>query len=198
MLPLLACCLILALITGTLLTVFTATSEQGLTGPPGSGANSGLATGPGSTVGQPSPDIVGVAGLLPRASIAADGRGPIRLDGLTRTMLVLVPPGCACGRTLTWLASVARRADAAAYLVYNQQTSAEVHWLHGHLDYASQAVLMPAKDTANVLTRPGRFPAAIPARGLTAVLISPDRTLHYASGLSPNDTTLGLLAAMVY
>ena len=36
-LPLLACCLILALITGTLLTVFTATSDQNLETPPGRG-----------------------------------------------------------------------------------------------------------------------------------------------------------------
>src|SRR5580700_8380776 len=35
LLPLLACCLILALITGTLLTVFTATSDQIVPGPAG-------------------------------------------------------------------------------------------------------------------------------------------------------------------
>jgi hypothetical protein len=113
-------------------------------------------------------------------------------------MLVLVPPGCDCGRTLTWLAVVAQRADAAAYLVYNQETSAEVHRLHGQLDYGSQAVLMPAKDSANVLTRPGSFPSGIPANQLTVVLISPDRTLHYATGLNSNDTMVGLLQAILY
>ena len=50
-LPLLACCLILALITGTLLTVFTAAANQNLAGLPGSGqtarpATSGAPSGP--------------------------------------------------------------------------------------------------------------------------------------------------------
>ncbi len=43
-LPLLACCLILALITGTLLTVFTATSGRNLTGLAGSGQTARPAT----------------------------------------------------------------------------------------------------------------------------------------------------------
>ncbi|MGH3300715.1 MAG: hypothetical protein ACRDOK_03345 [Streptosporangiaceae bacterium] len=198
-LPLLACCLILALITGTLLTVFTATSEQGLTSLPGSGTSSALATGRGSAApqgGRPEPHIV-TAGLPERAIIAVDGRALIPLDSLSRAMLVLVPRACDCGSTLAWLADVALRADAPAYVVYNQQTSAEAKQLYGQLDNKRRAALTLAEDTTNVLTSPANFPAGIPATKLTAVLVAPDRTVRYASGLSPKDSQAVLVQAII-
>jgi hypothetical protein len=184
-LPLLACCLILALITGTLLTVFTATSDQGLTGPPGSSGNSALAT----------PHIVR-SGLLSRGVILVDGDVPIALNQLRQTMLVLVPKNCDCSGTLDWLARVAMAADARAYMVYDQQTKVEVEHIYGQLDYQGQAVLAPAEDSHDVLTNPASFPAGVPASKLTAVLVARDRTVRYASGLSPNDVGSGLVQAI--
>jgi hypothetical protein len=186
-LPLLACCLILALITGTLLTVFTATSDQGLTGPPSSSANSAL-TGPAPHV---------VAGRLPSAVIAVDGREPISLDMLRQAMLVLVPRGCDCGSTLAWLADVAVAAHAQAYVVYNRQTKAEVQRLYGQLSDQRRYALTLAEDTTNVLTGRATFPDGIPATQLTAVLVAADQTVRYATGLSPRDSTTLLIQAII-
>jgi hypothetical protein len=192
-LPLLACCLILALIAGTLLTVFTATSDQGLTGMPGSGTNSALPAGPGRGV----PQLVS-AGPLPRADITVAGVGQVRLDGLSQAMLVLVPPGCDCGSTLAWLADVAASAHAtAAYVIYNRQTQAEVEQLYGGLNIQRQDLLRLADDTHNVLTSRDSFPPGISATRLAAVLVAPDRTVKYASSLSPSDSAAGLVQAII-
>jgi hypothetical protein len=191
-LPLLACCLILALIAGTLLTVFTTTSEQGLTGMPGSGTNSALPAGPGRGV----PQIVS-SSPLPRADITVDGVGQVRLDALSRAMLVLVPPGCDCGSTLAWLADVAASARATAYVIYNQQTQAEVQRLYAGLNIQRRELLTPADDTHNVLTSRDSFPAGVSATRLTAVLVAPNRTVKYASSLSPGDSEAGLVQAII-
>ncbi len=203
-LPLLACCLILALITGTLLTVFTATSDQnpGLSGTataslaPASRGQPTSRIGSRTTTAGPTPRIV-VAGLLPRALIAVDGKAPVPLEVLRRAMLVLVPQRCACGSTLAWLADVAASAHAAAYLIYNQQTRAEVRQLYQQLDSRRQAALTLAADASNVLTSPARYPPGIPAAQLTAILVAPDGTATYAGGLSPRESQAALIQAII-
>jgi hypothetical protein len=192
-LPLLACCLILALIAGTLLTVFTVKSEQGLTGMPGSGTNSAQSAGPGRDV----PKIV-TAGPLPGADITVYGARQVRLDTLRQAMLVLIPPGCDCSSTLAWLADVAASAPATvAYVIYNKQTQAEVRQLWAELNIQSREQLTLADDTHNVLTSPGSFPAGVSATRLTAVLVARDQTVKYASSLSPGDSAAGLVQAII-
>jgi hypothetical protein len=192
-LPLLACCLILALIAGTLLTVFTATSEPDMTGLPGSAANSA----PPAGAGRSSPHIVD-AGALPRADIEVDGRGPVRLDALSQAMLVVVPADCGCASTLAWLADVAASARAtAAYVIYDQQTQPEVQQLYSELNIEQRGWLTLAYDTHNVLTSRKSFPAGASATQLTAILVAPDRTVRVASGLSPSENTAGLVQAIL-
>jgi hypothetical protein len=192
MLPLLACCLILALIAGTLLTVFTATSEQGLTGS-GLGPGSALSTGNGG----PAPHIVG-ATLRPRAEIAVYGNQHIRLDTLQRAMLVLVPQSCDCTSTLEWLVAVANRVNARAYMVYDQASEGEANLLWGQLELPQREVLTPAVAFGRLLTNPADLPAA----QLTAILVTrgttgqADPTVQYASGLSPSDNATPLLHAI--
>ncbi len=77
-LPLLACCLILALITGTLLTVFSATSDQNLARLPGSGRATagtpgGAATGP---AGGAKPESGGASAAGASASGTSAGTSP--------------------------------------------------------------------------------------------------------------------------
>ena len=134
-LPLLACCLILALITGTLLTVFTATSDQ-TPGPVRSGPGRHqpghrLPAAPAASaiqrshtsVGQPRrppaaqaqapaiPDIV--PGMLPQAAtIAVDGRAPMPVRDLHRAALVLIPAQCNCTAAVSWLIGVVTGAHA--------------------------------------------------------------------------------------
>jgi len=197
-LPLLACSLILALITGTLLTVFTATSDQGQSGPPATGGNSAPTAGRSSAAppAGPGPHIV-PAGLLPRAVVIAEDGVPIPLDELSRAMLVIVPPGCNCRSTLDWLGSVAVKASATAFMVYSSHTKAEVEQLYGQLDKEGRSVLPPADDAGNVLTSRASFPAGMPTTKLTAILISADRIVHYAYDLAPTDSRAGLIQAII-
>ncbi len=196
-LPLIACCLILALIAGTLLTVFSTTADQGL-GLPGSATNTALSTGHGassaSPAGEPTPHIV-AASLPPLADITVHGRG-IPVGTLHKAMLVLVPQRCDCRGTLAWLADLAASARATAYVVYNQRTSAEVRRLYGQLDARQQRALILAADTASVLTSPTSYPAGIPATQLTAVLVARDGGVRYATRLSPADSDTQLVRAI--
>ncbi len=92
-LPLLAGCLALTLLAGTLLTVFT--GEQITL----------------SSAGQPGHP-------LPAALVMVDGN-LVPLSDLRGTVLALVPPGCACGH-LRQLAQEARRAGVQLYVVGTQ------------------------------------------------------------------------------
>jgi hypothetical protein len=87
LLPLLACCLILALITGTLLTVFSATSDQILPGPAGgkaaarpsaasSGPASGAATTGAATTGAATSGAATSGAASAAGSAAASGAAP--------------------------------------------------------------------------------------------------------------------------
>ncbi len=125
-LPLLACCLILALITGTLLTVFTAASDEGFQNLPGSGRQPG-STAPGSTspgAGRPAPSARDQCHVRRgRSAATAPSLAPVRSAGrhragrwqvtalrsLSRAMLVLVPPECACASAVRrWHCSPSR------------------------------------------------------------------------------------------
>ena len=184
-LPLLACCLILALIAGTLLTVFTATSAQNLNGgAPGSGT---------ASAGSAVPDTVR-AEALPSAVLAVEGGPPIRVDTLKRAMLVLVPQNCRCGATLGLLAEVAATAHArAAYLVYTPGTRAAVRQLYGQLSSRGQAALTLAKDTEGTLTTSATIMTGAPASTPTAILIAPDGAVTYAWRLSYADSQAPLV-----
>ncbi|MBO0831820.1 MAG: hypothetical protein J2P28_17525 [Actinobacteria bacterium] len=198
-LPLLACCLILALITGTLLTVFTATSGQGLY--PRGGATAGHPSAPGrSASGQPditstSGAPLGVTGRLPLATLEVRGTPPVAVRSLRRAMLLLVPADCACASTLNRLAGAARQANATAYLVYTPATQLAIEQLYSRLDSQAQAALMLAQDQANVLTSSANLPVGILSTRLTAILISPARTAAYVSDPTADEQT-SLIRAM--
>lgn len=197
-LPMLACCLILALISGTLLTVFTATSAQdrlaprpAVAGPAAAGRAARGPAGPAVSSGQPR---LQRAGVLPPSVLTA-GPARVRADTLARAMLVIVPAGCACGSAVAWLAGAARQARAsAAYVLYSPQTRAAVSRLVSQLPLPARSELALAGDPDGVLA--GRLPAGVPAGGLVAILVGPDRSVSYASGLSAGDSTAGLVAAL--
>ncbi len=179
-LPLLACCLILALITGTLLTVFTATSNQSL----------GLPGSPASGAAQAGAHLV-TKTALPDSMIAVDGSGRVPVAGISNAMLVLVPPRCGCARTLNWLAGVASSSGARVYLIYTPATNAEVH----QLDSQVRGSALLAEDTGNGLST-AKVKAGIPAGELTAILIAPDRLATWASHLNTRDSQVPLVHAL--
>src|SRR5262249_2834592 len=96
-LPLLASCMVLALIAGTLLTVFTAAPGDGFPGVPGPTGTSGIPRPPASArVTPPDSPTAAPARRLPGKAIELGGGGRILLPTMTDVVLALVPAGCGC------------------------------------------------------------------------------------------------------
>jgi hypothetical protein len=220
-LPLLACCLILALITGTLLTVFTATSDQNPapsgrspashrpassspvpSAPASNAASSGAVSRGPSTSPASSPTSalnprVRTGAPLPDGTLVLEATGlhvPLRTLTMRETMLVLVPRACRCGATVSWLATIAARDTVMTFLVGTPQTIGEVNHLHSQLPGNLQRAAPVALDSQAVLTH------TYPVRGLTAVLVprhltgTPSAAL--AQKLSVSDSSAPLLRAL--
>lgn len=214
-LPLLACCLILALIIGTLLTVFTATSEQNLIRPPvpGTGtsgpaahepASSGQASrtpsarsraGSGGGALAHSPVVVDTGAPLPRGTLrlAANDR-PIHLRHLGESMLVLVPRACRCATTVSWLAGIGATRGVPTYLVATPQTIGEAKRLNSGLTPSLRTAAPVALDRKSVLS------TTYPVHGVTAVLVTGRplfaQSTAYAQNLSAKDNPAPLLQAL--
>jgi hypothetical protein len=184
-LPLLACALVLALITGTLLTVFTATSNN-LTG--------GSATGPGTSDG-PVPTMVRDQ-PVPDATLRVDGSA-LPVQELRSGILVLVPPACACSAAFTWLAGVAAQAGTIAYVIYTSATHAEVQQLYNQLSFRFHGSVRLAQQTGKqTLESHANFPPGIPADQLTAILMAPNRVATWVSQMSPRDNQVPLVEVL--
>jgi hypothetical protein len=191
-LPLLACCLILAMITGTLLAVFTATSDQGLPGRPGTPGAASAAPGTGrassparSTI--PAGQPVTPAGKL-HGTLAGSGGRPIELSSLKRVMLILVPAKCGCVTAITQLAHAAVSAGATPYLVSAAGTATEVSRLADQAAGQLGHPLTVAVDTTGVLARY--------QHGLSAVVVGPDRSAALAGNLTAGQDFTALQAGL--
>jgi hypothetical protein len=217
-LPLLACCLILALITGTLLTVFTATSDQaGLLGsgqpshpPTASRSPSGAATPGGSTStaagssgaassanaapAHPPPDTV-PGSLPPGATITVGAQAPLVVHDLSGVALILVPSHCNCAAAVKWLVGIVIGAHGHPYLVYTGSTKADVEQLHSSLSSSSQRQVVLASAPDDALRE--SIPAALPEDNLTAILLGP-KAVVYATRLGPNDNPSTLIEALTH
>ena len=217
-LPLLACCLILALITGTLLTVFTATSDQNLVGPLGSGASSNparggsssAATGPsspgaGSSGSAPTAPASGARATttpvhLPAVGVMVNGR-QMFLPNMAQIMLVLVPRQCHCTTAVTRLTRISARANRGTVLVGTPGTIAEAQRLQSRLNPSVSTNVFAGFDGRGALQR------VVSASGLTAVVISSanppggGESVTYARDLTASDLTANnrpLSTALVY
>jgi hypothetical protein len=163
-LPLLAGCLILALITSTLLIMFAA-DQTGVPEQPGHVASQPAA--PRHPLAS-SPSLAGqIGGPLPAGQlVVADTAVPLsKVAGPKPAVLTLVPQNCQCASTLRDLKSAAAQAQVPVYLV---AANGEQQQLPG---LAAQAGPIPAKlaeDTSNVLFR------TYAPSGLTAILVRPD------------------------
>jgi hypothetical protein len=147
-LPLLAGCLALTLLAGTLLTVFSGE--------------------------QMTPPSLGRSGhQLPNAIVLVGG-AEAQLSSLRGSVLALVPPGCRCTTDLRQLASEANRAGATLYIVGTQGVQvAEVARQTGlaptHAVEDTQGVLSntyhPATLTAVLVDMDGSVPVVAHDRG---------------------------------
>lgn len=185
-LPLLACCLILALITGTLLTVFTATSDPSFTTVPGAGRSVA------ARIGGPGADLSRTTLPDDAAIVVADQKVPLRQLG--RVMLVIAPPDCNCAATLRWLAAAASAASAPAYLVYTPAFIGQPEMLYRQLDSQLQHALTLAAPSGNWLNS-ARTRAGIPARQITA-LLAVGKAGTWVRDMSPSDSKAPLIRVL--
>ena len=203
-LPLLACCLILALITGTLLTVFTATSDQNLVNPLARGTSPNRSSPPTATTSPPTSSSAssgaGRAAAGPRnprqddVRAATDqcglmvGQPPLPAAEMFGTMLVLIPARCDhCTTAIIRLTRISIRAGTSTVLVGTPGTITEANQLQSQLSRRIARHVQVALDGQGVLHN------AVSAGGLTAVVISEATTggesLAYASNLTASNLT---------
>jgi hypothetical protein len=168
-LPLLAGCLVFALITGALLTVFTAVPNE-LSAPQHSHKTGGPA---GSAI--PATSVSSVTGRESRLPAAAIEVGAIwrPLRKLTDSVLTLVPPGCACAAAVRVLIQQAQQAKVRIYLVGTGSGMSTVHQLA-----ATTPHVVVADDVHNALR-------VYPHRGLTALLVDAHGRVSLAARLQP-------------
>jgi hypothetical protein len=180
-LPLLASCLVLALIAGTLLTVFTAgpNGEGGQPGPAGgSHSLAGSATSrPSSPVASSGPAEAGPSDSdspiakastqkLPNESIVPETGKPLALasllDNYGSLVIALVPAGCNCALTVKRLVTQVHAAGLQPYLV---SATGELSKIRKLAPDVPKAVI--AEDKSDGLYRD------YPHQGLTALLVHP-------------------------
>jgi hypothetical protein len=175
-LPLLACCLILALITGTLLTVFTATSDQLVT-PPRSGTNTQKPAPPTATTSPPASSSASATGgaagpgLTPARARLSDVQvmladKSVPLSSLWGIMLVLIPTRCRCSTAVSRLAAIGVSSTAGAILVATEGTISEAQ---RYLDGLPPRI---ARNVRVAIDARGALQKAVPAARLTAVVIA--------------------------
>jgi len=182
LLPLLACCLIFALITGTLLTLFSATSiDQGL---PGSAKAGQSAAGTGMQTGAVPTVTTAPAGL---------GQAPVTIGGIARTVsslrpavLLVVPGGCLgpCNGTIAQLAAITTELGARPYLVTTPADVAQSAALAVELGHE---LLTVTDDSGRILG------TDYPHAGLTAILVRPDGSVSYAQQLQDDSNLIAML-----
>lgn len=162
-LPLLAGCLILALITSTLLIMFAA-DQTGMPVLPGHPPPRPAAAHRPATVStQPAGQV---PGPLPAAILVIDGK-PVAVHTITAarpTVLALIPLACPCVPALRKLRAEAAQAHVVLYLV---GTVGDTKQVAGLAAQAGQSLARVAEDGRNVL---GRIYHQL---GLTAILVRP-------------------------
>jgi hypothetical protein len=181
-LPLLAGCLVLALIAGTLLTVFTAVPEDlsitprphGAAGPP----STPLVT-EASGNAAPATSVTAVTGphhLLPARSIKITV-GLLPLRKVNDSVLALVPRGCRCATAVRDLIAQAKQAGVRIYLVGTDGGMPGVRRL---ADAARPDEPVVADDVHDVLG------TTYGAHGLTALLVDAHGGVQLATKLPPS------------
>jgi hypothetical protein len=165
-LPLLAGCLMLALLTSTLLIMFAA--DQ--TGAPVLPRSTVTTSSPKRTPTRAQPPAGQIGGPLPAATVRIGGK-PVPLRTVTAALpylLALVPRDCNCAPALRQLSTQAAQEGVHVYFV---GTPAVMPQLARLATEAGQATARIAEDTSNVLG------PMYGQKGLTAILVRPDGTV---------------------
>jgi hypothetical protein len=162
-LPLLAACLMLALLTSTLLIMFAADQTGMPRLPPRPAVTHHNSPKPTAAAGQ-------IGGLLPVSAVVIGGKSiQLRKVAAARpAVLTLVPQNCQCVSTLRQLGTQAGRVHVLVVLV---GTGGGTQQLARLAAQAGQTAARVADDTKDVLATTYR------ARGVTAILVRPDGTV---------------------
>jgi hypothetical protein len=178
--PLIAGCLVLAMIASMVLTMFTANPHfSGMAGPDRAspGGRPSAASGPPSRsqAGSPVTEPSRIAGVrLPATTIDVAGQ-PVLLRRLTSTALAIVPSHCNCASLINQLLSQARSAGVPVYLVGNRGSRAR---LDGYASSARPKMVFVAIDTYKVLN------TTYKPVGLTILLVDSRGSVTVALGIS--------------
>jgi hypothetical protein len=155
-LPLIASCVALSMLAGTLLSVFSISPASAPT----------RSLGPSSGVGSGSAPVTDTASL-PQGTVYVDGKATA-VRGLVRAVLVLVPAGCGCQQAVQQVAAQAARAGVRrVYFVGTADGMTDVTQL---TRTAGLGTAVAVKDAMDVLG------AAYHPTGLTIVLARADAT----------------------
>jgi hypothetical protein len=189
LLPLVAGCVALSMLAGTLLSVFSISPASA----PVLSRSAPPASRPAASRPAPVPASRSAsepASRLPVGTVAVNGK-IIQVRSLRRVVLALVPAGCGCGQTLRQVTTQAARARVPVYLV---ATPSAMLGARALARTVGQGTAVVAKDEANVLG------SAYHHAGLTIVLVRPDAsaTVHWdlPEGVQLEDElrTLGTVA----
>jgi hypothetical protein len=193
--PLIAGCLVLAMVASMVLTMFSANPYfSGITGPdPSSPAarHGGSAANPASRTpsssasrrGSASPQVINPREATPAATdgqplpsetIQGAGGKPLALRDLSSTALVILPARCGCASIVSQLLAQAASAGVTIYLVGKRGSRPELDSLAPAT--AARTALI-AIDVRNVL-----YTAYQPV-GITILLVGPDHSVTTMKGL---------------
>jgi hypothetical protein len=151
--PLMAGCLILAMVAGMVLTMFSANPDFTGLGQqsqnPFPSRNTAPSAGRASNSSPPSSAAMNTSGAsgttqaaaLPAGYISVAGR-PVALRALADRVLVIVPANCGCAAAIGRLVTLARRAKVKVYLVEGrgvQLSKPVLAWAKGAAQVASDA-----------------------------------------------------------
>ena len=162
--PLLALCLAIALVGGSLLAVLTTGPvEQDPTLTPSATPHATGSAAPLTT--------------LPAGSVRVDGKTSEPVRSLVSSAIVLVPDNCGCGQSLIRVAGQAHAAGARVYFVGSGVPSAQL--MAETAEYGGPHAV--AADDAN-----GVLTAAYRPAGLTVLLVFSDATAEVRRNLAGN------------
>jgi hypothetical protein len=191
-LPLLAGCLILALITSTLLIMFAA-DQTGMPNLPGRTPAAPPVANPRPANPRRAPVAGQIGGPLPAAFIVINGR-PVDVRAVTAakpSVLALIPRPCPCVPALRQLRSQAATAHVTLYLV---ATGGDLKQVESMAAQAGQKPALVGDDADNVLGRtykPLGLTAILVGRGGAVASVVPDLTLPRRPNLGSSLRQLG-------
>jgi hypothetical protein len=185
--PLIAGCLVLAMVAGMVLTMFSSNPLEGfgrqVKGPPTQAGNASAghrlrSSSPAAPSVRKNPSggpATGASAHLPAGNISV-GRSLIDLSTVSSAALAIIPAACGCSGQVRRLVHQAVSARVIVYLVGRRGTKAQLERL---APPGTPGTAYVAIDTDNALN------LAYSAKGVTVVLVDQQRNVRSAAPLQP-------------